>query len=191
MIIFSFHNCSGVSKWSFREIRKNWNLEVLRYFWILLWKPSWTEILQSFDVSIHISRPLNGLKTSYQSRQYVVIIVKTTIKWMNVLGLYFCIPFGHVQFYKHNNIIHGISFSHGISTALWCRTIALVATVICWPYPTLNRFYLILSYLILMQVLTVLQKKSKSVYMLYSCNKPSRAKYRRSEADDALYQLVL
>ena len=28
-----------------------------------------------------------------------------------------------------------------------CRTIALVATVICWPYPTLNEFYLILSYL--------------------------------------------
>ena len=27
-----------------------------------------------------------------------------------------------------------------------CRTIALVATVICWPYPTLNKFYLILSY---------------------------------------------
>ena len=29
-----------------------------------------------------------------------------------------------------------------------CRTIALVATVICWSYPTLNTFYLILSYLI-------------------------------------------
>ena len=29
-----------------------------------------------------------------------------------------------------------------------CRTIALVATVICWLYPTLNKFYLILSYLI-------------------------------------------
>ena len=28
-----------------------------------------------------------------------------------------------------------------------CRTIALVATVICWLYPTLNKFYLILSYL--------------------------------------------
>ena len=26
-----------------------------------------------------------------------------------------------------------------------CRTIALVATVICWLYPTLNKFYLILS----------------------------------------------
>ena len=30
-----------------------------------------------------------------------------------------------------------------------CRTIALVATVICWLYPTLNKFYPILSYLIL------------------------------------------
>ena len=29
-----------------------------------------------------------------------------------------------------------------------CRTIALVAIVICWLYPTLNKFYLILSYLI-------------------------------------------
>ena len=26
-----------------------------------------------------------------------------------------------------------------------CRTIALVATVICWLYPTLNKFYLVLS----------------------------------------------
>ena len=31
---------------------------------------------------------------------------------------------------------------------LWlCRTKALAATVICWMYPTLNKFYLILSYL--------------------------------------------
>ena len=29
-----------------------------------------------------------------------------------------------------------------------CRTIALVATVICWLYPTLNKFYLILSYIL-------------------------------------------
>ena len=29
-----------------------------------------------------------------------------------------------------------------------CRTIALVATVFCRPYPTLNKFYFILSYLI-------------------------------------------
>ena len=28
-----------------------------------------------------------------------------------------------------------------------CRTIALAATVICWMYPTLNKLYLILSYL--------------------------------------------
>ena len=33
-----------------------------------------------------------------------------------------------------------------------CRTIALVVTVICWLYPTLNKFYLILSYLILENV---------------------------------------
>ena len=29
-----------------------------------------------------------------------------------------------------------------------CRTIALVATVICWLYPTLNKFYLILSFIL-------------------------------------------
>ena len=28
-----------------------------------------------------------------------------------------------------------------------CRTIAFVATVISWPYPTLNKFYLILSWI--------------------------------------------
>ena len=29
-----------------------------------------------------------------------------------------------------------------------CRTIALVATVICWLYPTLNKFHLILSFIL-------------------------------------------
>ena len=31
---------------------------------------------------------------------------------------------------------------------IYSRTLAHVATVICWLYPTLNKFYLILSYLI-------------------------------------------
>ena len=31
-----------------------------------------------------------------------------------------------------------------------CRTIALVATVICWPYPTLNKLYLILSFYLIL-----------------------------------------
>ena len=36
-----------------------------------------------------------------------------------------------------------------ILCAIYSRTLARVATVICWLYPTLNKFYLILSYLIL------------------------------------------
>ena len=35
---------------------------------------------------------------------------------------------------------------------IYSRTLAHVATVTCWLYPTLNKFYLILSYLILGRV---------------------------------------
>ena len=40
-------------------------------------------------------------------------------------------------------LIH--SSYHRIISCHGCRTIALVATIICWLYPMLNKFYLILS----------------------------------------------
>ena len=73
-----------------------------------------------------------------------------SLKW---LWFYQTLPFDifwyvrkHQQIYVY--IVH-ICMLFILLPCIYCRTLAHVATVTCWLYPTLNKFYLILSYLIL------------------------------------------